>query len=78
MAAIINNDSKCAQIWQEMPYICNMNPHVLQYSFEKKYSWQHWETAIESCFIHKLTYKYNKDTLDQTEESMLQHLMKVY
>ena len=78
MAAIINNDAECAQIWQKMPYICNMNPHVLQYSFEKKYSEEQWENVIESCFIHKLTYKYDNSILNNAEETILQHLMRVY
>lgn len=78
MAAIVDNDAECARMWQEMPYICNMNPHVLQYSFGKKYNELQWKNALESCFIHKLTYKYNNDILNKTDETILQHLMRLY
>ena len=78
VAAIVNNNAECSRIWQEMPYICNMNPHVLYYSFEKKYSIQQWENALESCFVHKLTYKFDNSILNKTEENILQHLMRVY
>lgn len=78
MAAIVNNNAECAQIWQEMPYICNMNPHVLQYSFEKNYNEIQWKNILESCFVHKLTYKFNNDVLCKADETILQHFMRLY
>ena len=78
MAAVVNNDTECANIWNKMPYICNMNPHVLQYSFEKKYTKVCWENAVDSCFIHKLTYKYDNKLMQATDENILQHLMRSF
>ena len=78
MAAVVNNDTECANIWNKMPYICNMNPHVLQYSFEKIYTEEQWENAIDSCFIHKLTYKYDKKIMQTPEENIFQHLMRSF
>lgn len=78
LSAVINNDEECYKIWNEMPYICNVNPHVLLYSFEKEYSQNRWYNIIESCFVHKLTYKYNPRLLEAPNENIFQHLMKLF
>ena len=78
VAAVVDNDEQSAKIWKEMPYICNMDPHVLMYSFENNYSESEWQNAMESCFVHKLTYKFDKKLMDSTTENILQHLTRSF
>lgn len=78
IAALIDHDEQCAEIWNEMPYICNMNPHVLMFSFGNAYTEDLWQNAIGSCFVHKLTYKYNSKLMEATKENILQHLMRLF
>lgn len=76
LAAIIDNDSECNRMWSAMPYICNMNPHVLQYSLANEYKAEIYDSILQQCFIHKLTYKYNQNLLRTDIENNLQHILK--
>ena len=78
MSTIVETDPECYKIWKKMPYICNMNPHVMQYSFYDEFSEAQWNNIIESCFVHKLTYKYDNKALSTTKKNILQHVMDIY
>ena len=74
MEVLVDNDSECASLWNDMPYISNMNPHILQYSFEKKYNKEIFDRITNQCFIHKLTYKY-KEALLNDKSNILNYLL---
>lgn len=74
MGLIIHNDKECSEIWNNKPYICNMDPHVLLYSFARKYSKDLMDNCLSSCFVHKLTYKFEKK-LVKSSLSILDHFL---
>lgn len=76
VSALVDCDHIAKRIWNDIPYICNMNPHVMQYSFDKLYTPIRWEICLNSCFIHKLTYKFKNTLLQQSSENILQHFMQ--
>ena len=62
--------------WNAMPYVCNMNPHIFLFSLDKSFSEEQCKNILQSCFVHKLTYKYSPTLLDSSEENMLQHFLR--
>lgn len=78
LSALVDGDEKCKDIWSNVPYVCNMNPHVLWFEFFEDYTPARWENALESCFVHKLSYKFKAETLSCKNENLIQHFMKVY
>lgn len=76
LAALVDTDRRCKKAWEEMPYICNMNPHTLQLSLAEKYTDLKWNSIIDSCFIQKLTYKYKRELLNAKTKNMLQYFME--
>lgn len=75
IAALVEKDEACRKIWENKPYVCNMNPHVLQLSFSKDYTPMRYDQILNSSFIHKLTYKFDQSLLgDKT--NILNHLLK--
>ena len=76
LSLIVSEDKECKTIWSNMPYVCNMNPHVLQFSFGKTYGNDEYDFIVSSCFVHKLTYKFNKNLLTEVNENMLMHFLK--
>ena len=73
LSVLVDNDFECRQIWEQMPYVCNMNPHVLLYSFKEPYREDKYNQIISSCFIHKLTYKFDSGLLNTN--NVLRHFM---
>ena len=58
LQAIINNDSECTDIFINIPYHNNQNPHYLQLQLLfSKYDNELWEKIKNISFCHKLTYK---------------------
>lgn len=68
--------ARCKALCQDMPYVCNMNPHVFLFSFSRKYSPEYYQFIKESCFIHKLTYKFDKKLLESQEDNMLKYFLE--
>ena len=65
LSMIVKNDIDCKRIWEEKPYICNMNPHVFFFSFDKPYKEEEFKHILSSCFVHKLTYKIDPKLLSK-------------
>lgn len=65
LSMIVRNDKDCKRIWEEKPYICNMNPHVFFYSFARPYKEDEFKHILSSCFVHKLTYKIDKKMISK-------------
>lgn len=76
LGLLIHTDKKVREEWEKKPYICNMNPHVLLFSFHKHYDEKMYKHILDSCFIHKLTYKYDSRLLEERQENMLQHFIR--
>ncbi len=76
LSIIVRKDAECRRIWDEKPYICNMNPHVLFFSFDRTYREDDYKHILSSCFVHKLTYKFDKGLLEKkSEENVLSHFI---
>lgn len=76
MAAIIDSNQECKAIFESMPYVCNMNPHVLQKSFSKTFDAEGYDFILQQCFIHKLTYKFDASLLQSDNNNILMHFLK--
>ena len=78
LSLIVKEDEEARKIWDSMPYICNMNPHVMQFSFSKPYSQQVFDAIKAQCFIHKLTYKFDKSLLkdNMNGRNILQYIIE--
>lgn len=76
LSLLVDNNDHLRQQWLSMPYVCNMNPHVFQNSFVKSYNPDVFEHVINSCFIHKLTYKYDVNLLNAKPINIIQYFLK--
>lgn len=74
LSVFVRNNEVCKRIWDEMPYVCNMNPHALYFSWGKPYSEELYQHLISSCFIHKLSNKYMPKTIEE-QELIYHHLL---
>ncbi len=75
LALLLNTDERLRARWEEIPYVCNMNPHVMQFSFAKPYTVESYTHIQKSCFIHKLSYKYDKSLLETPVQNILQYFL---
>lgn len=61
--------------WDKIPYLNNQAPHLLQYSFPNLYSAKEWEYCLNSSFIHKLNYKFDKTILSSQQGNIAQYFL---
>lgn len=73
LSAFVNECEDCRSIWSQKMYMCNMAPHVMQYSFGKHFSEQLYSQIAGQSFIHKLTYKYSSND----EKSLYHYLLSL-
>ena len=76
ISILVNEDETCKKKWEAIPYICNMNPHVFFFHFAKEYEETNYKRILESCFIHKLSYKFNPDLMNADKKNMLMHFLE--
>lgn len=76
LGLLIHTDEEVNKVWENKPYICNMNPHVFLFSFHKPYNEKMYKHILNTCFIHKLTYKYDSKLLELEQENILQHFIR--
>ncbi len=57
IAKLIDNDLECRRLYNEMPTIGNMQPHVLWEKLDKEYNRDEWKWIADSSYVHKLSYK---------------------
>ena len=76
LSLVVEERRDVSKEWDEMPFVCNMNPHVFLFSFEKKYTEDEYNQILQCSFVHKLTYKFPQNILEASEENMLQHFMR--
>lgn len=76
LSAIVDDNKECYELWNSKPYICNMNPHVLLYSFGQTYETSSFEHIVHSSFVHKLSYKFSPSLLKVETKNILQHLIE--
>lgn len=77
LALVVKEDDEAKGYWSDMPYICNMNPHVMQFSLDKPFSNQLYESIKSQCFIHKLTYKFDSALLKKGDsDNILHYILK--
>lgn len=50
LAVFVTTDEGCKDIWVSKPYICNMNPHILQYSFSEPFSKERYNFIKRTMF----------------------------
>ena len=73
--ALVNTNKDCASIWRNVPFISNLNPHLLLFSFSKPFQNVEYENILSQCFVHKCTYKFDLGLLNAEQENMLQHFL---
>ena len=76
LSALVETDKECREEWNNMPYICNMNPHTLQFHFASPYIGDLYESYKDACFVHKLTYKFKDELLVDSSDNVLKHFLK--
>ena len=57
VSSLYENDKRFKEEWDKIPYICNMNPHLMWFSLHEEFSVQKWKHILNSCGIHKLSWK---------------------
>lgn len=57
ISSLYENNKEFKEEWDKIPYICNMNPHIMWFSFSENYSEKKWIHLLDSCSIHKLSWK---------------------
>ena len=72
--ALSDNDKYTENIFNEMPYFSNQAPHLMLFSLPKKYSEEMMIHLKSTSFVHKLTYKFEKEIL-QDKNSLLYHIL---
>lgn len=77
LSALVDVDPTAKAAWERIPYVCNMNPHVLQFLWAKEYDEATFRHILSQCFIHKLTYRYQPELLTEGE-TMLKHTFAVF
>lgn len=76
LSALKETDEIINRNFLDMPYICNMNPHLMQLSFDLPYTDMRWRNIIETSTIHKLTYKVSKET-ECDDDNIYNHFMNL-
>lgn len=75
LGLLIDKDPVVKEQWEKVYYVNNQNPHVLQYSFAKKYSCELWNHCLNQCFVHKLNYKFDQSLLNEPNKNIIQHFL---
>ncbi len=58
LCKIVDCIPRCNQIWENINYINNSNPTVLQNQLDKKYTTEKWDHIRKISKVHKLTYRF--------------------
>jgi len=77
LSMLTEEDKNCKTIWESMPFVNNLQPHLLLYSFHKPYNNETYGYILGQSFIHKCSYKYQKDLLNAAVKNNLQHFLGV-
>ena len=75
LTMLVESDEDCRLLWQQMPYVCNMDPHVFYFHWDLPYSAEGYRHLLNACFIHKLSYKYDPSILEG-EQNMIKHFLE--
>lgn len=55
---LITNNKQAKTLFQEMPYVANVNVHLMQKRFDYPYSERLWQDILHSTTVHKLSWKH--------------------
>ena len=72
---LVDNDDSCKKIWEKVPFVSNLQPHLFQYSFYKEYDKTSYDYILKQCFIHKLNYKYSSNLISCLEYNNLKRFL---
>lgn len=75
LSMIVDCDENCRKIWDGIPYVCNMNPHVFMYSFALPFDDYRYQSILRTSFVHKLTYKIS-NSVRSDSSNILNHFLK--
>ena len=76
LSALVDTDADCRRIWNAVPFISNIQPHALRYSWSDPYDEKKYKDILSQCFIHKCTYKFDKTLMAAKPINNLQYLLK--
>lgn len=77
LSLLVDTNSRLKELWSNIPYVSNMNPHVFHFSVGDIYVQEKYEHILNSCFIHKLSYKFNPDLLSAYPKNNIQHFLTI-
>lgn len=75
LSALVDSSKMYKDMWNAKPYICNMNPHILQFSFAEEFDQEKYDFITKQCFVHKLTYKFDQSLLSSHSTNIIQHIL---
>lgn len=75
LSTLTKIDEECKAIWENVPYVCNMNPHVFYFNWHRSFDLVMYQHYFNQCFIHKLSYKYTSEEIND-KENMLNYFLQ--
>lgn len=73
VTAVYNSDRAYREVFDAMPYICNMNPHLMWFCFNNDYKDTVWENILQTSPLHKLSWKINES--DYKDNSICKYIL---
>lgn len=64
VTALYNSDPVFREHFETIPYVCNMNPHLMWFSFDNIFSEKNWVNIVKTSSVHKLSWKYDFNKCD--------------
>lgn len=55
--ALVEHSDELKREFEQIPYLSNTYPHLLQYKFYNDFNLKEWEHILKCSNVHKLTYK---------------------
>lgn len=75
LAVVVNGKEENRKLWDEMPYVNNIDVHVMLYSLFQPYNEKKWEHMCSRSSVHKLTYKFHDPHLVEQEGTIYRHVI---
>lgn len=75
LSALTELDEECRMVWNNMPFVSNLNPHFFAHNFKEVYEEPRYSNVVSQCFVHKLSYRFDKRLLAYKGENFIQHYM---
>ena len=75
VAVVVNGKEENRKLWDAMPYVNNVDVHVLLFSLFKPYNKENWDHMCACSSVHKLTYKFKDPELTNLPNTNYRHIL---